>query len=192
MHVFGSLFSTHCTIAIAVFASTIPTLANELPDLVMENLPASVPVASFESVSETVASAGIRVDLSTLQPQLVGSIRYTETSADNQVIGAMGDLAVPLSGKTFLRPSVRALGIYGDTDVQGTAGVGYDLGHNKTLVSIGALLDYLEGGINILGDGSLKPYLGATLYEGPAERRTVTRTVSTGTSGTALDTERSR
>ena len=130
----------------------------------------------FAENDETVVSIGLRLEFSdVVKPSIVGAVRRTETDTDNDVTGVMADIAIPLSPEGFSPGVFRVMGIFGDTDVQGLAGLGFDFRNNQGLVGLGAQTDFVDGGVNLGFDGSVTPYVGVSTYDGPPSRTAVRR-----------------
>ena len=124
------------------------------------------PAETFSSTSDTTAFIGIQMDLTDLQPQLIGGVRYTNTSASNSVTGAKADIAIPLRGTTSFAPTFRLMGLTGNPDLQGEAGIGYNLSTSQPLLAIGAQGSFLNGGANFEMGSTLKPYIGVNSLDG--------------------------
>ena len=125
----------------------------------------------YSSNSETVFSIGLRLELGdTVKPSIVGAVRRTETDKSNDVTGALADIAFPIGPNSDFKPTVKAMGIFGNTDVQGLAGVGFDFSKNMPILGLGVQGDYVDGGVHISSDG-ISAYIGASSYEGPPSRK---------------------
>jgi len=110
--------------------------------------------------SDATAFIGIQMDLTDLQPQLVGGVRYTDTSASNSVIGAKADIAFPLHATTSFAPTIRLMGLAGNPDLQGETGLGYNFSTSQPVLAIGAQGSFLNGGANFELGRTWKPYIG--------------------------------
>ena len=151
--------------------SSVPTPIIAVP---IPIIPGGVPIGNQTILSEsneTVASVGLRLEFGdVIKPSIVGTVRHTETDIDNDVTGALAEVAVPLTPDGFFTSTFRIMGIFGDTDVQGLAGVGFDFGDGQALIGIGAQTDYVDGGVNFKLDGTVTPYVGGSSYDGPSNR----------------------
>ena len=141
-------------------------------------------VITLSETEETVGTIGLRLEFGdVVRPSIVAGVRRTTTDTDNDVTGFGADLAFPLDPDSGFSPVLRIMGIFGDTNVQGQAGVGFDFGNNQPLIGLGAQGDYVDGGLNIYQD-KLVPYAGVSSYDGaPDRKRTVTTTGGTGPGG---------
>lgn len=131
---------------------------------------AGVPI-TYSSNTETAGFVGIQVDLSDMQPEIIGGVRYTKTDTSNDVTGAKADIAIPVMGDMPFVPTFRVMGVMGSTEVQGEAGLGYDFATENFLLGVGAQGPYVNGGINFEFDGSLHPYIGANTLEDAPHRK---------------------
>ena len=129
------------------------------------------PSSQYSDKSETVFSLGIQFDFGDMQPEIVGAVRHTKTDEDNDVYGGKLDVAVPILGEDNFMPTVRVLGLAGSRDIQGEAGLGFDFASQQALVGAGVQVPYVNGGLNLLFDGELHPYLGVNTYDGAASRK---------------------
>ena len=84
------------------------------------------------------------------------------------VTGIQADVALPLTPDAFSNPEVRILGLAGDRDALGQAGVGFDFGSGQAFVSGGVQGPNVEGGANLGVDGKLDLYLGANTFGRPS------------------------
>jgi len=126
------------------------------------------------AVDETTVSIGLRFEFGdVVKPSVVGAVRRTNTSTGNEVTGAQVDVAVPIDPDGNFSPVVRLMGVFGNPNLQGLAGVGFDFDGNKGFVGLGGQAGHFEGGVHVEFDGSLKPYVGVSTYGGPPERGTV-------------------
>ncbi len=127
-------------------------------------------VPTYGSDTQTMASIGLRFDFGDMQPEIVGQVRHTRTDTDNDVTGALGEIAFPLMGEKQFIPTVRGMGLIGTPDVQGMAGVGFDFASQQPLLGLGVQGPFVEGGLDIQLDGALHPYLGFNSYDGAPDR----------------------
>ena len=128
-------------------------------------------ITTYSSNSETTAFVGVQLNFGDMTPALVGGVRYTKTDTKNDVTGVQGDAAIPLMGAAPFMPTVRVMGLMGSTEVQGEAGIGYNLGSQQFLLGAGAQGPYVNGGMNLELDGSLHPYIGANSLKDAPERK---------------------
>lgn len=134
-------------------------------------VPPPTPVTTYSETDETVFSIGLRFELGDIvKPSIVGTVRRTETDTSNDVTGVLGEIALPVGPDSDFKPTVKAMGIFGNTDVQGLAGVGFDFSKNMPLLGLGVQGDYVDGGINISPDG-VSAFFGGSSYEGPSSRK---------------------
>lgn len=141
---------------------------------------------SLSDNRDTTFTIGLRFEFGDIKrTSLVGTVRSTETDTNNDVTGALADIAVPILIDNELpdyaagegNPTVRALGIVGNLDIQGQAGFGYDFSKNKALFALGAQGRYIDGGLHIENDGVSIPFLGLSTYEGPPSRKETIKSV---------------
>jgi len=126
---------------------------------------------TFSDTDETVASIGLRIEFGdVVKPSVVAAVRTTTTDTSNDVTGALAEVAVPIDPEGDFSPVFRVMGIFGNTDVQGLAGIGYDFGKNQGILGLGAQGDYVDGGLNFGLDGTFSPYVGGSSYDGPPDR----------------------
>lgn len=128
---------------------------------------------SYTGGSETTATIGLRFDFGDMNPEIVGSVRHTNTNSSNHVTGGVGEISIPLMRGRNLAPTVRLLGTVGSPTVQGLAGAGYDFGNQQLLLSGGVQGPFVEGGLDVQLDGTLHPYLGVNSYNGAKKRKFV-------------------
>lgn len=135
---------------------------------------------------DTTFTIGLRFEFGDIKrTSLVGTVRSTETDTNNDVTGALADVAIPILIDNELpdyaagegNPTVRALGILGNLDIQGQAGFGYDFSKNKALFALGAQGRYIDGGLHIENDGVSIPFIGVSTYEGPPSHKETTTSV---------------
>ncbi|WP_424982799.1 hypothetical protein [Maritalea sp. S77] len=130
---------------------------------------------TYGPVTDTTVSIGLRFEFGdVVKPSVVGAVRTTNTSEDNVVTGALFDVAVPFGPDQNFLPTIRLMGVFGNPDVQGLAGVGFEFGENQGILAVGAQIKHLEGGVHVGFDGSFAPYAGASTYGGPPERSMTT------------------
>ncbi|MCF4098992.1 hypothetical protein [Maritalea mediterranea] len=133
----------------------------------------TLPPPTFSPVDDTSASIGLRFEFGDIiSPSLVGAVRTTHTSTENVVTGGMVDIAIPIGPDLNFQPTIRLMGIFGNTQIQGLAGAGFDFGQNQGILALGTQIKHLEGGMHIGLEGGLFPYVGASSYGGPPERET--------------------
>lgn len=128
------------------------------------------PVNVYSSETDTTVGIGLRFDFGDMQPEVVGTVRHTNTNKNNNVVGILGEISLPLMGDKPFVPAIRVKGLVGVPDVQGLAGVGYDFAHEQALVTAGVQGPYVEGGVDYLFSGDFAPYLGVNSYDGAPER----------------------
>lgn len=149
--------TTKCAaLAIAVFAVT---------EYAMAGTPV-VPVTTVTGTEDTRVGIGLRFEFGDNTAQVVGTVRHTYTNTDNNVTGALAELAVPIFPNTNFAPKIRALGAFGNTTFQGEAGIGYDFANQQPLIGVGIQGPYVEAGANYLFDGQFHPYIGVDTYSG--------------------------
>lgn len=123
--------------------------------------------AQLQESEETVFSIGLRFSFSDMAPDLVGSVRNTTTDTDSDVRGIQGDIAIPLTKENQGNVKIRVLGLFGDRDVLGQAGLGYNFGTSNPMLSGGVQIPYFEGGVNLELDGKVDPYVGVNTFDQP-------------------------
>ena len=161
---FGTLILVACSIL------SVPSYAGALAS-----------TTTFSGSEETVFSVGLRLEFGDIvKPSVVVGVRRTETDTNNDVTGALAEIAIPVAPNSTFIPSFRVMGIFGDTNVQGLAGIGFDFDKNQFLVGLGAQGNFVDGGVNIKADGSISPYIGGSSYDGPSTRKETTIMTSTG------------
>lgn len=129
------------------------------------------PVDIYSSTDETVASIGLRLEFGdVVKPSVVLAVRRTETDKSNDVTGALADIAIPLNGDGSFKPTFRIMGIFGDTNAQGTAGAGFDFAKKLPILSLGVRARNVDGGVNISADG-ISPFIAGSTDGGPAKRK---------------------
>ncbi len=121
---------------------------------------------------ETIFSIGLRFSFGDMAPEIVGGVRNTNTDKNSDVTGVQGDIAIPLSGANQFKPKVRVLGLSGNRDYLGQAGVGFNFGSNQPMFSAGVQGTNVEGGFNLGLDGTFDPYAGLNLFGEPAAPKT--------------------
>lgn len=124
------------------------------------------PVTTFSGTDDTRVGIGLRFEFGDNTVQVVGSVRHTYTNTDNNVTGALAEIAVPVFPDTNFAPKVRAMGTFGNTTFQGEAGIGYDFANEQPLIGVGVQGPYVEAGANYLFDGQFHPYIGVDSYGG--------------------------
>ncbi len=114
---------------------------------------------------DTRFSVGLQWNFGTMLPELVLAVRRTDTTPHNQVYGGQADISFPINLADPLQlPTVRALGLAGNRDAQGQAGIGLQLAHWAPLAAVGLQVPYASGGANyVLGQG-LQPYGGVNAF----------------------------
>ncbi len=88
-------------------------------------------IPTYSSNSETMAGIGLRFDFGDMNPEIVGIVRHTRTNTSNTVMGAQGEISIPLMKNGSFAPTIRALGLGGKPSVLGQAGAGYDFGSHS-------------------------------------------------------------
>lgn len=131
-------------------------------------MPDMGPVSVKKSSEETIFSIGLRFSFGDMVPKVVGGVRRTTTDKSSDVTGFQADVAVPLTPDAFMKPEVRVLGLAGDRDALGQAGVGFDFGSGQAFVSGGVQGPNVEGGVNVGLGGKFDPYLGANTFGRPS------------------------
>ncbi len=124
------------------------------------------PVATLSGTDDTRVGIGLRFEFGDNTAQVVGSVRHTYTNTDNNVTGALAELAVPIFPNTNFAPKARAMGLIGNTTVQGELGIGFDFANQQPLIGAGIHGPYVEAGANYLFDGQFHPYIGVDSYGG--------------------------
>ena len=132
------------------------------------------PTMTISETEETVFSIGLRFSFGDLSPEVVGAVRNTVTDTSSDVTGIQFDVAVPLFGENPGMPKVRLLGLLGDRNILGQAGVGFNFGSNQPMVSGGVQGPNVEGGINVELDGGFDPFIGLNLFDRPSGPTTTT------------------
>jgi hypothetical protein len=105
-----------------------------------------------------------------MRPAIVGTVRHTKTNEKNNVVGALGEVSFPLLGDQPFVPTVRAKGLVGNTDVQGLAGFGFNFAEGQALVNAGIQGPHVEGGLDVLLNGEINPYIGVNTFNGAPKR----------------------
>ena len=149
----------YAAMAIAVFTVTQIAMAGVV-------VVPPVPVTTFSGTDDTRVGIGLRFEFGDNTVQVVGSVRHTYTNTDNNVTGALAEIAVPVFPDTNFAPKVRAMGTFGNTTFQGEAGIGYDFANQQPLIGVGIQGPYVEAGANYLFDGQFHPYIGVDTYSG--------------------------
>lgn len=116
--------------------------------------------------TETQFFAGLQWNFGTSAAELVGGVRRTRTSADNDVTGLKADVALPL-GRDILSPKVRLLALGGSRLVQAELGGGFDFAAGSPVISGGVQLPYLNGGANYVVGSGVQPYVGVNSLQRP-------------------------
>ncbi len=91
---------------------------------------------TLTETEETMFSIGLRFSFSDMAPEVVGAVRDTTTDTDGDVTGIQGEIAIPLSGEHQGKAKVRVLGLVGDRDALGQAGVGFNFGSGQMMALI--------------------------------------------------------
>lgn len=140
----------------------------------------AVPVTTTSTTdsNETVFGIGIRFSFGDMAPELFGAVRNTTTDEDSDVTGIQGDVAIPLGGPNLGKPEFRVLGLFGNRDVLGQGGVGFDFGTNQPFASGGVQGTNVEAGVNVGMDGEFDPYLGVNTFGEPSGPDTKTKTTT--------------
>lgn len=120
-----------------------------------------------EDMDETMFSFGLRFFFGEKTPELVGAARNTTTDENSDVTGFQADIAIPLSKESNGKPTVRVLGLFGEREVLGQAGIGYNFGTNQTMFSAGVQIPNFEAGFNVEADGKFNPFAGVNTFEEP-------------------------
>lgn len=130
-------------------------------------------VPTHTAVNQTTASIGFRFEFGdTVSPSVVGSVRQTHTDTSNNVSGGMLDLSLPFGPGDNFMPTIRLMGIIGNTDVQGIGGVGFDFGEGQGVVSGGVQIRNFQFGSHFSFGGQFEPYVDISTYGGPPTRGT--------------------
>jgi len=116
--------------------------------------------------TETQFFAGLQWNFGTSAAELVGGVRRTRTSADNDVTGVKADVALPL-GRDILSPKVRLLALGGSRLVQAELGGGFDFAAGSPVISGGVQLPYVNGGANYVVGSGVQPYVGVNSLQRP-------------------------
>lgn len=124
------------------------------------------PVTTLSGTDDTRVGIGLRFEFGDNTAQVVGSVRHTYTNTDNNVTGALAEIAVPIFPNTNFAPKARAMGLIGNTTVQGELGIGFDFANQQPLIGAGIHGPYVEAGANYLFDGQFHPYIGVDTYGG--------------------------
>lgn len=124
----------------------------------------------YSGNSATTAFIGLEMDLTDFQPQLTGGVRFAHSDKGNAVTGAKLDVALPFMISKSGAPTFRLLGLFGHSDLQGEAGIGYDFQIDQPVLAIGAQGPYLNGGANYDFSNRVKPYIGINSLDAAPKR----------------------
>lgn len=123
-------------------------------------------------------SIGVQWNFGTMTPEVVAAFRRTETRPHQQVYGGQVDLAYPINFAQPLQwPTVRALGLAGNRDAIGQAGLGVQLGSGAPVLALGIQGPYSTAGVNYVTGQGFQPYFGVNSFA----RAVAPRLVTTGT-----------
>lgn len=136
--------------------------------------PPPQPTTQFEDRSATIFSIGLRFSFGTNTPSVVGGVRHLETDEDNDVTGILGELDFPL-GNIFQLPKIRFMGVLGNRDVQGMAGVGFNFQSASPLIGLGVQGPFSEAGLNWELNGTPDPYVGVNSFRRARSRKVIQR-----------------
>jgi hypothetical protein len=142
-------------------------------------------VPTHTAVNETTASLGFRFEFGdTVNPSVVGAVRHTHTDTSNNVTGGLVDISLPFGPDENFMPTVRLMGIIGNTNVQGIGGVGFDFADGQGLISGGVQIRNFQVGTHFSFDGEIEPYVDISTYAGAP-----TRTTTVGPPGPGPETD---
>ena len=127
----------------------------------------TAPATVVRDSEETLFSIGLRFSFSDLVPEVVGAVRNTTTDKDSDVTGIQGDISIPLTGEFQGQLKVRVLGLIGNRDALGQAGLGFNFGSGQPMISGGVQGTNVEGGVNVELNGEFDPYVGVNLFGRP-------------------------
>lgn len=119
------------------------------------------------SGSQTVGFVGLQWNFGSSSPEVTGGVRYLTQNSNGVVYGAQADASVPLMGGNF-GPTVRLLGLAGNTDVQAQAGGGFDFATQLPVASFGGQAPYVTAGANVELGGDIRPYIGLNSLARPS------------------------
>ncbi len=126
------------------------------------------PLVITTSASDTVAFLGFQWNFGSKAPELVLGARYTQSDAENSLLGAKLDLAFPLDSAKWTTPTLRLMGVDGGCNVQGELGLGMSFADTKPFVAAGIQGPYVNGGVDLGFDGRYAPYLGLSSLAAPS------------------------
>lgn len=118
---------------------------------------------------ETLGFVGLQWNFGTSTPELTFGVRRTETNTSDHVTGGKLDFALPLDMKNLNLPTARLMGLYGNRDIQGEAGVGLQLKDFKPLIGLGAQVPFANFGANYVFHKGWDAYVGANSLRKPAK-----------------------
>ena len=128
---------------------------------------------TYESRTDTIFTIGLRFSFGSSQPSVVAGVRHLKTDKDNDVTGILGELDIVL-GNTFIAPSVRVMGLFGNRTVQGKAGAGFNFNTNQILGELGVQGLHSEAGVTINSDFSIDPFIGVNSFRRAKDRKEIT------------------
>jgi len=132
------------------------------------------PTYTHSAVDATSGSIGLRFEFGdVVKPSIVGAVRQTHTTTNNDVTGILTDIAIPLNPESNFLPTIRVMGVFGGTNTQGLGGFGFDFSENQAFLGLGLQGGHLEGGVHLDTTGTFIPYVGVSNY-GAAPTRTTT------------------
>ncbi len=146
------LRKVHVTLSMVALAIAVPSFAGVTP-------PPRPPVAT--SSNQTTAFVGLNWVFGSGGQTVEGilGVAHGEVDAAGDVTGAKGALHFRLNDGIAFR-KIKLTGIFGDTDVQGEAGVGYNFETGSPIGVLGANGDYFAAGADLSFNGILEGYVG--------------------------------
>jgi hypothetical protein len=128
----------------------------------------------YSTRHEVAALIGLQWNFSSSAPELVLGARATSTKSSDRVNGVKFDIAIPLSEAKWTKPTVRVLGVVGNRDVLGEAGVGYSFAASSFVLAAGVQGPFVNAGVNYLIGSSLMPYIGVNSFNRPRKAKKTT------------------
>jgi len=124
-------------------------------------VPPPAPPVQKEDVRHQIAFASLNWYIGKgYLPNIVVGYRNTVTTKDNDVKGGSGSISYNLSKNQF--DQFKIIGIYGNTDTVGEAGIGYSLDQKDIFGNIGLQGLYMDGGIDYYLNNQSGYYIGIT------------------------------
>jgi hypothetical protein len=120
---------------------------------------------SFRSQAATRFSIGLQMDLFNGTPSVVAAVRHTVTLPHNQVYGGQGDISMPINLAQPLQwPTLRALGIAGNREIQALMGGGVVLGSFQPVATLALQVPYATAGLDYVYGRGFSPYAGVNSF----------------------------